>query len=309
MGSKLFKITTKILAFFFFGLAIWLVFKEVHLLGIDKIVKQITRLPYSQLLLALLFVVIDYVAFSGYDFLALSYIGSKIKKWLVVKTAIISFSLTNTTGHAYLAGGSVRYAFYSKVGLTQFQVLKMIAFESLTYLIGIGIVLDICLIVSHFLHFPEFLNYQKWLDISAVIGTIFVVIYFLLPQKQLGKYIVLPSFKLKLYQAFVGVCDNVAASLVFYTLFLGHLNANYFYVASLFLIAQIIGICSQVPGGLGVFEASFLYLYPHSQKEKLALVAILISFRVLYYFGPLFVSLFVFGTEFTKNKIQKFINF
>ena len=305
MGKNLFSLATKILALFFFGLAVWLVFKEVHSLGFDMIINQITKLPYSQLFLALFFVLMDYVAFSGYDFLAISYIGAKIKRWIIVKTAMISFALTNTTGHAYLAGGSVRYAFYSKEGLSQIQILKIITFESLTYLIGMGIILDVCLIVVHFLQFDTFLHYQKWLDIGAVIGTILVVIYFVLPRTQLGKYIILPSLKQKIWQAVVGVSDCIAASLVFYTLFLGHLEANYFYVASLFFIAQVIGIASQVPGGLGVFEATFLCLYPHTEKEKLPLIAILISFRVLYYFVPLLASFGVLTFDWLKYKIKK----
>ena len=301
MGKKLFEIITKIFAIFFFGLAVWLVFKEVHAQGFDKIVNQIGKLPLKQLFLTLFFVLIDYIAFSGYDFLALTYIGAKIKKWIVIKTAMICFALTNTTGHAYLAGGSVRYAFYSKEGLSQIQVLKMVAFESLTYMTGMGIVLDICLIIAHFLHFPAFANYQKWLDLGALIATFLLVVYFLLPEKKLLMNIKLPSLKLKAKQALVGACDCIAASLAFYTLFLGHLNANYFYVACLFLVAQIIGISSQVPGGLGVFEATFLYLFHHKPEEKVSLLAILISFRVLYYFLPLFISLCVLIIDFIKK--------
>lgn len=305
MGKKLFGLVTKLLAFFFFGLAIWLVFKEVHSFGSDVIINQIIKLHHHQLFLSLFFILLDYIALSGYDFLAISYIGAKIKEWIIVKTAMISFALTNTTGHAYLAGGSVRYAFYSKEGLSQIQVLKIIIFESLTYLIGLGIILDVCLIAAYFLQFKTFSYYEKWLEFGAVIGTILIIVYFVLPQKQFGKYIVLPSFKQKICQVVVGVSDCITASLVFYTLFLGHLEANYFYVASLFFIAQIVGIVSQVPGGLGVFEATFLYLYPHTEKEKLPLIAVLISFRVLYYFVPLLVSLIELIFDWLKYKIKK----
>ena len=81
-----------------------------------------------------------------------------------------------------------------------------------------------------------------------------------------------------------------SASLVFYTLFRAHLDAPYLHVAVIFLISQLIGISTQVPGGLGVFEASFLYLFSHTPDEKLPLLAVLISFRVLYYFLPLLIS-------------------
>lgn len=73
---------------FFFGLALWLVYREIHTLGFDQIVDKVTELPLWILGLTLLFIACDYVALSGYDFLALRYIGAHLKKWLVLKNGI-----------------------------------------------------------------------------------------------------------------------------------------------------------------------------------------------------------------------------
>ena len=148
MRKQFLKILMAMLGLFFLGVALWLVYQEIHTLGFSVILNKVRQLPFWILILAVFFIGCDYLAFSGYDFLALDYIEAKINKWLVLKTAFVSFSVTNTTGHAYMAGGSIRYFFYSKAGLNEFQVLKVIAFESLTFLMGLGIVLDICLILS-----------------------------------------------------------------------------------------------------------------------------------------------------------------
>ena len=296
MLKKILKIGIEFMGAFFFGLALWLVYREIHTLGFDQIVDKVTELPLWILGLTLLFIACDYVALSGYDFLALRYIGAHLKKWLVLKTAFVGFSVTNTTGHAYMAGGSVRYFFYSKAGLTEFQVLKMIAFESLTFLMGMGIVLDICLILSHFMHLEHLAAYQFWLDAGAIFVTLALLAYvlFVVRPKRRFKWgnieITAPTLSLTLKQMIAGGVDIFSASLVFYTLFCAHLDAPYIHVAVIFLLAQMIGISTQVPGGLGVFEAGFLYLFQHTPAEKLPLLAVLISFRVLYYFLPLAIS-------------------
>ena len=311
MQKRFLKICIELIGLFFLFLAIYLVYRQVHALGFSDVLDKVTQLPVWILVLALFFILMDYLALSGYDFLALNYIGEKIKKWLVLKTAFISFSVTNTTGHAYVAGGSVRYFFYSKVGLSEFQILKMIAFESLTFLMGMGIVLDFCLILSHFLHIPRMQGYQNWLDVGAVAVTLALIAYvwFVVKPKRQFKWsnieISAPSLSLTLKQMFVGGLDIFSASLVFYVLFKAHLDAPYLHVTVIFLISQLIGISTQVPGGLGVFEASFLYLFSPSEVEKIPLLAVLISFRVLYYFLPLAVSILLLTAEWIRTLITK----
>ena len=168
MWKKILKFSIDFIGIFFLIFALYLVWREVHNLGFYQIVSKITELPLWILAIALMFILCDYLAFSGYDFLALHYIGAKLKKWLVIKTSFVAFSITNTTGHAYIAGGSIRYFFYSKAGLNEFQVFKMIAFESLTFLMGMGAVLDVCLILSYFLHLDRIHKYQRFLDLGSI---------------------------------------------------------------------------------------------------------------------------------------------
>ncbi len=66
------------------------------------------------------------------------------------------------------------------------------------------------------------------------------------------------------------------------------------YVVQIFLLAQIAGIISQVPGGLGVFEAVVLVLLPEKLPQDAALAALLV-YRAVYYLIPLAVALLGFG--------------
>jgi len=154
------------------------------------------------------------------------------------------------------------------------------------------------LILSHFMHMSVMKNYQHILDIGAVVISMAFISYilFVVLKKRQFKWknitIQSPDLSLTFKQMLVGAGDIFSASLVFYILFSSHFDVSYLHVAVIFLIAQLIGISTQVPGGLGVFEASFLYLYPHTEAEKVPLLATLISFRVLYYFLPFLISCF-----------------
>ena len=296
MFKKIAQILVELAAGFFCLLAFYLVYKEIKDVGFAAIRKSLFQTPILFLLGAAVFVLCDYIALSGYDFLALKYIRKKLPFLKVLKAAMISFSVTNTTGHAYIAGGSIRYLFYSKLGLNEVDILKMIAFESLTFLIGMVAVFDISLLSVHFLDIPVLGQKALPFDIGAVALTLILLLYVLFvvwPRRKIQYkriFIPAPSMKMTLKQLILGGCDILSSSAVFYLLLKAHADVHFFHVVPIYLLAQIIGISTQVPGGLGVFEGAFLYLFPHTMAEKSGILAALISFRLLYYFVPLIIS-------------------
>lgn len=309
MMKKWVDLLIQLFALLFFGLALWLGYNEIRKIGWDHLLTLISQTPFWVLSTALAFTLCDYIAFSGYDFLALKYIGKKLPKDKVVEAAMISFSVTNTTGHAYIAGGSLRYMLYSKLGLTELNVLKMIAFESVTYLLGMACVFDVSLILSSLFHLTPGSTDIKWFDIGAVVVSLLVLLYWVFvvrPKRKINFkniQIQAPSPKITLLQMLVGSMDIVAASLVFYTLLRYHMDVNIIHVFTIFTLAQLIGISTQVPGGLGVFEGAFLYLFVHTPAEKGGILAALITFRILYYFVPLGLT----GLFFAGSQIKKLI--
>ena len=57
-----------------------------------------------------------------------------------------------------------------------------------------------------------------------------------------------------------------------------------------FLFAQVAGLASHVPGGLGVFETAFLYVAP-PEVPSASILGSLIVYRAIYYLVPFFVVL------------------
>ena len=118
----------------------------------------------------------------------------------------------------------------------------------------------------------------------------------------------IPSFGLAMKQMIIGSFDIVLASLVLYFSLIPFVDISFDVFMGVFIIAQVLGVFSQVPGGLGVFELLFFYILPGDMQE-VHLFGALIAYRVIYYLLPLIVSgvllvLYERGLIYAKKKIK-----
>jgi phosphatidylglycerol lysyltransferase len=103
----------------------------------------------------------------------------------------------------------------------------------------------------------------------------------------------LPSPSLTLLATFVSALDWAVASLVLYFL-LPDANLTFVHILGAYLLAQVVGLLSQVPGGLGVFEGSFIFLIGEHCPPA-TLVSALVLYRVVYYVIPFCSAFLIFG--------------
>jgi uncharacterized membrane protein YbhN (UPF0104 family) len=74
-----------------------------------------------------------------------------------------------------------------------------------------------------------------------------------------------------------------------------HAQLDYFSFAATYVFACILGVASNAPGGIGVFEAAMLKAIPIAPEG--ALLASLVLFRVIYYLLPFLFALAFLGTH------------
>jgi len=84
------------------------------------------------------------------------------------------------------------------------------------------------------------------------------------------------------------IVDYVATSAVLYVLLGDHLGMDFLPFVALFSTAKLIGIVSNVPGGLGVFEAAMTSTVESVSPADLA--AALIAYRCIFYLAPFAVA-------------------
>jgi len=99
----------------------------------------------------------------------------------------------------------------------------------------------------------------------------------------------LPTPMHAIRQVAVGALDWSLAAAVMYVLMPDRLNAGFGHFLAIFVVAQIAGLISHVPGGLGVFEAVMLAGFGATGNAHLAapILGSLATFRIIYYLMPL----------------------
>lgn len=306
----------QLISLFFFGMAFWLILKDIEKVGFDTIVQMIIQTPYWVILLALFFVLCNYLSLCGYDALSLDYIHIKIPFKTTFKTSALGFAVSNTVGHAYISGGAIRYLLYTPFNVSRAKILLLIAFETLTIFMGMGF---IYVIATLLLPFSEELNNTQHLKtfyiVSAIIILTFILYWYiiLLPQHNLrigGVTLKTPDKITTYLQLLIGFTDNFLLSVIFYTFLRYHLEVSFLSVFIVFTLAQITAQASQVPGGLGVLTSLFLLFFPHAQTDKSAILASLFLYRITYFFIPFFLALFYLGFyEIKKYILKKIIIF
>jgi len=296
------------LGLFFFALAAFMIYRQLSKYSMEELKKAILSIPMRNLSYALIASFVGYVALSTYDFLALKYIKTKLAAWKWILTGFVGFSVSNNAGHAIVSGGAVRYRFYSRWGVTPSDIVKMVTFSGFTYLVACFFLIIIGYVLTPEHAFGGNNSTKLSTFITMVLSVVGLFIYLwasIYYKKDLvikGVDFKMPKFGLALAQIFIGSLDILMASLVLYSVLISFVEINFFTFMGAFIIAQVLGVYSQVPGGLGVFELVFSNILP-GQDNQAILFGALIAYRIIYYLLPLILSgIVLVAYEFLRNK-------
>ncbi len=307
MRAQLARFIGPMLGLLLFLAASWILHQALSEYRYQHVVAYLRGLPSLQLAAALLATALSYLTTTGYDWLALRYIRQPLSWPKVSFAAVLSYAFSNSVGLSILTSSSLRYRLYSSWGLTSVDIARVILFTTLTFWLGILIVggsvlafdpLDLGTI-------PYLALDSRWLGLTMLA---LVVLYMLLgtlrrQPVQLGPWsLPMVRLRLSLPQLAVGGLDWVLAGVVLYVLLPNSDALGFGYVLGVFLIAQIAGLLSHVPGGLGVFE-SLVLLLMQQRAPATDLFGALLAYRLIYYLLPL--ALAALGLGWYESRHQK----
>lgn len=299
------------LGIFFFIVAAYMIYRQLSKYSLDELKSAVLSIPYQNLYYALAASFVGYVALSTYDYLALEYIQKKLASWKWILTGFVGFSVSNNAGHAIVSGGAIRYRFYSRWNIAPADIVKMITFSGFTYLVACFflIILGYILTPEHAFGGNDSTKVSTFITmVLSVIGLciyLWASIYYKKDLVIKGVDFQMPNLKLALAQIFIGSLDILMASLVLYSVLISFVEIDFFTFMGAFIIAQVLGVYSQVPGGLGVFELVFSNILP-GQDNQAILFGALIAYRIIYYLLPLIFSGIVLVIyEYLHNKNEK----
>lgn len=277
-------------------LAAFLLYRTLSRYSAAEIVESVTSIPPGRLALGGLFAAASYLCLTGFDFLALHYVGRKLPYPKVALASFCSLSLGHNIGFAALSSGAIRYRFYSRWGVSGGDIAKIIVFCGLTVGLGLAILGALALLLRSDLAAKMTGLSQAALVGIAVATLAAVAVYVALaayvrkPLRIRGWSIEMPPLRLALAQIVIGPLNFACVAACLYHALAGLAEVSYLAVAAVYVTANLTALISHVPGGLGVIETVVLYLLPGAK-----VIGALVAFRVIYFLIPLAIGAPLFG--------------
>jgi phosphatidylglycerol lysyltransferase len=302
MRQKLLHSLGPVIGVVLFAAALWVLHHELQQYHYHEVMRHIEELSATRLLLALALTMLSYLVLTGYDLLSFRYIHHPLAYQKIALASFIGYAFSHTIGFAVLTGGSIRYRFYSTWGLSTSEITNVVAFNGVTFwfgfltLGGLAFLLEPLALPASF-HLPVTslrpLGAVFLLIVAAYIGA---SIYRPVPFTIRDWEFHFPTPALATTQVVLSSLDWALAGSVLYTLLPLGQPLSYPHFLGIYLLAQLAGLVSQVPGGLGVFETVMLvFLTP--AVPAAAVLAALFTYRGLYYFLPFVVAAVLLGVH------------
>lgn len=290
------------------GVIIWIAQAQLRHLTAHGVETAIGRVKPTALLAAVGVTALGYVIMCGYDLLGMRYIRGNIPPGRTAFASFLSMVFSNNVGLSVIGASAVRLRLYTAWGLGVADVVKLVAFTSVSFWLGIFTVAGLAFVTTP-IHLPPDLPLpdEAIRPLGAAMLTL-VLTYLGLCAVVRGRVtlrktvIDLPTWRLALMQPVIGTADWLLAGLTLYLL-LPEATAGggpappFLAFLTIYILAQLAGQVSHVPGGLGVMDALMIVMLKPWYSEDASL-ATLLMFRGVFLLLPLAVaSLMMSGYE------------
>ena len=297
-----------------FSAALLVLHRELSQFRPHDVVREIRAIPASMVALAVLLTVLNYGVFMFYETLGFRYIGKKLSKARIALTSFIASAFSNNIGFMSVSGSAIRYRLYSVCGLSTLDIARMIAFSSiLTFWLGLFTISAVVFMVEPVpippaLHLPFItIRFVGFVFAAALLAYLVLTGTRKKPITVRGWEFEMPQVALSVSLLATACFDWLLFGGVLYVLLPGDHGISFMFFMSVVLVAQLAGMISHVPGGLGIFETVIILLMPDIEISKA--VGALVVFRAIYYLMPLCLAVLLFGAEELLRQRKKVTGF
>lgn len=298
LHRKLSTIIGPILAVGLFGGALYVLDKQLKNYKFHDVIQSFHSIPENQVLLSGLLCFLSYVVLTLYDVLAIKYVAEKLPYHRIALASFVGYTFSHNLGFSVITGGAARYRLLSCWGLRAEQIAQAIAFSGVTFWFGFALLAGCIFIVDPPVLPASVVTFPIPFQVVGILLLLSSVAYVYLWSVK-GRSLRVkewefppPPLKLTLLGLFVSGIDWLLAAAVTYALLPPDVVPFWQFVG-VFQAAQVLGMVSHVPGGIGIFESLVIAFYSESVPAG-ELLGILLAYRVIYYLIPLALSLFLF---------------
>ena len=300
-GSFLKKHLTTLKVLFVLAVLVFVIF-EVGRISQDLNWEQMraslaTQSPVS-LLILLVVGLIAVTPMLTYDFVITELLPGHYKPAYVIKSGWIVNTFTNIAGFGGLLGASLRANFYHEKA-SQKQVLFAISKIAMFLLAGLSLWSMIGIVVIFVFGIgAEFANYWVWLVGGAAYFPLLMIISHVRDSEFFADMPLKRQLRLTL-----GSFLEWGGCAAFFLLIGYFLEAPIplSSVLPLFMVANVIGVISMVPGGLGSFDVLMIVELGQLGLDSSAAVVWLLFYRLFYYVIPFLIGAGLFAQDAGKR--------
>lgn len=261
----------------------------------------------EQFALAFGFVFVSYLFLTGYDALALRQLRVSVPYGITALASFTSYAVSFTLGFALFTAGTIRYWIYSRHGLNAAKIAALTVIAGFTFWLGMGVVLGLSLIIEAGqlagLAFTS-IRINQGVGLAALAAVLGYLAWVSAKRRSVTvKHwrLELPGASVSIGQMIVGIGDVCAAAAVLYVLLPDGLAIGFTTFLAIYVLAAMLGIASNVPGGAGVFESTILVALSSLPRDQV--LGSLLLFRVCYYLVPFGVALLMLGAFEAKRRL------
>jgi uncharacterized membrane protein YbhN (UPF0104 family) len=244
---------------------------------------------------------LSFVLLGSIELVALRSVGvrrAQVSTRVALGTGFVASALSQSIGVALLTGTAVRMRAYLRRGLDAAQVTQVSA--AVTLIIALGLLSAaawaFCAEATPVALYPHLVRSRPF---GAVLGVIVLayVIWCLRGARPASTRkwwrIPQPPPRIVVVQLFLSCADWLVTGAVLFAFVSADLPLGIWPFLRIYVIAQIAGMISHVPAGIGVFEVVLLTLLARNapDADRTALVAAIVMFRAIYYLLPLIIAM------------------
>lgn len=292
----------------FAAIAIHVLVDEFSNASPAKIMRGLGYIGWGTVALAFACTIIAFIAVAPYDGMALHYAGRKLLFRRSTMSSTSTYAISNLLGFPVFTGNALRLWLYGHWGLGAAEVVIAAIVTTVVCNIVLSMIAGVSLITD-----PQ--AFSSIVSIGAnwlvIIGAALLVIAIALaavlmfgPKKvSLGKFTFSRPGLLLIPHMLFCLVDYAATAAVLYVLLGSAVDMTFIQFVALFSTAKTIGIISNVPGGLGVFEA--VIASTMSSVSAVDLAVALIAYRCIFYLAPFLVAAAFVGVHVLRRASRR----
>jgi uncharacterized membrane protein YbhN (UPF0104 family) len=276
---------------------------------LSDVLAAFAAMPRRQIVAGLGLTIASYLLLTGYDFLALRYVGRRLPVRDTLFASFTAFAFSNGIGFQLLSGGSTRYRIYSSFGIPAVEIGEIVAFCTVSYALGAITVAGLVALFEptefgRLLHLSEPLAFASGFGLMGGSAAFLTAAAFRREPIVIGRFwLRMPPLWLAVAQIVLASADAVLAGTVIYALLPFDFDISFKAFLGVYILAATASVLSLVPGGLGVFETVTTLLT--APPSKAAMLGAFLAYRLIYFIAPLLLAIALLVRYELRRKVYK----